>query len=124
MAARGKAVSGALDFLGLSSEKAGAYIDRGGKKVTRSLEKRGAAYDKGVASGSIKVPGFAPLADQKRAETIRSAAIMNRQMRVGARYAAGGTALGGVGLYKNKTGSRGGYHGPNMQAPRGSGRFA
>jgi hypothetical protein len=124
MAARGKAVSGALDFLGLSTKKAGAYIDRGGKKATRSLVKRGAAYDKGVASGSIKVPGFAPLADQKRAETIRSAAIMNRQMRVGGRYAAGGAALGGVGMYKNKTGSRGGYHGPNMQPPRGSGRFA
>lgn len=124
MAARGKAVSGALDFLGLSTKKAGAYIDRGGKKATRSLAKRGAAYDKGVASGSITVPGFAPLAAQKRAETTRSAAIMNRQMRVGARYAAGGAALGGVGMHKNKTGSRGGYHGPNMRPPTGSGRFA
>jgi hypothetical protein len=124
MAARGKAVSGALDFLGLSTKKAAAYIDRGGKKATRSLAKRGATYDKGVASGSIATPGFAPLAAQKRAETIRSAAIMNRQVRVGARYAAGGAALGGVGMYKNKTGSRGGYHGPNMQPPTGSGRFA
>jgi len=39
MAARGKAVSGALDFLGLSAEKAGAYIDRGGKKATKYMAK-------------------------------------------------------------------------------------
>ena len=55
---------------------------------------------------------------------VRNSAIRSRQMQVGRRYAAGGIALGGVGMYKNKTGSRGGYHGPNMQAPRGSGRYA
>jgi hypothetical protein len=55
---------------------------------------------------------------------VRNSAIRSRQMQVGARYAAGGAALGGVGMYKNRTGSRGGYHGPNMQPPTGSGRFA
>jgi hypothetical protein len=49
MAARGKAVSGALDFLGLSSKKAAAYIDKGGKKATKYIGK-GA---KKVAQGRI-----------------------------------------------------------------------
>jgi hypothetical protein len=49
MAARGKAVSGALDFLGLSSKKAAAYIDRGGRKATKYMDK-GA---KKVAEGRI-----------------------------------------------------------------------
>jgi hypothetical protein len=49
MAARGKAVSGALDFLGLSNKKASAYIDRGGRKATKYMDK-GA---KKVAQGRI-----------------------------------------------------------------------
>ena len=49
MAARGKAVSGALDFLGLSSKKAAAYIDKGGKKATKYMDK-GA---KKIAQGRI-----------------------------------------------------------------------
>lgn len=124
MAVRGRAMSGALDFLGLSSKKAAAYVDRGAGKSAKFLGKASARYDKGIASGIIKAPSHAPLAAQKKAEVVRNAAIRARQMQVGKRYAAGGAALGSVGMYKNKTGSRGGYHGPNMQAPRGSGRFA
>lgn len=124
MAVRGKAMSQALDFLGLSSKKAAAYVDRGAGKSAKYLARAGKRYDAGIAAGTIKAPSHAPLAAQKRAETVRNAAIRGRQMQVGGRYAAGGLALGSVGMYKNRTGSRGGYHGPNMQAPRGSGRFA
>lgn len=49
MAARGKAVGGALDFLGLSSKKAAAYIDRGAGKSAKYMDK-GA---KKVATGRI-----------------------------------------------------------------------
>jgi hypothetical protein len=39
MAARGKAVSGALDFLGMSSKKAAAYIDKGAGKSAKYMAK-------------------------------------------------------------------------------------
>ena len=124
MGLKGEGFSKAAHFLGLSSEKAAAYIDRGAGKSAKYLARAGKRYDAGIAAGTIKASSHAPLASMKRAETVRNAAIRGRQMQVGRRYAAGGLALGSVGMYKNRTGSRGGYHGPNMQAPRGSGRFA
>lgn len=49
MPARGKAVDSALDFLGLSSKKAAAYIDKGTGKSAKYMAK-GA---KKVAAGRI-----------------------------------------------------------------------
>jgi hypothetical protein len=49
MAVKGKAFEGALDFLGLSSKKAAAYIDKGGGNAARYMA-RGA---KKVAKGRI-----------------------------------------------------------------------
>jgi hypothetical protein len=116
MAIKNKAVSGALDFLGLSSRKAATYIDSGKGKAPKYLSTATRNYDKATAAG-VTFPA-------DRGNTIRNAAIRRRQMQVGARYAAGGVAVGGIGMYRNKGGSRGGYVSPSTRAPRGSGRFA
>lgn len=121
---RGRAASSALDFLGMSSKKAAAYIDSGAGKSSKYMARASSRYDKGITTGAIKASSMPALASQKRGEVVRNASIRARQMQVGKRYAAGGIAMGSVGMYKNKSGSRGGYNGPNMQAPRGSGRFA
>jgi len=48
-----------------------------------------------------------------------SNAVTQRQSQVGRRVLTGGALLGGVGMMRNRDGSRGGYKGP-----RGSGRYA
>jgi len=48
-----------------------------------------------------------------------SNAIAKRQSQIGRRVLTGGALLGGVGMMRNRDGSRGGYKGP-----RGSGRYA
>lgn len=40
------------------------------------------------------------------------------------RAAGAAVALGGVGMYKNRDGSRGGYRPPSTRTARGSGRYA
>ncbi len=124
MAVRGKAVGTVLDFLGMSSAKAAPYIDAGKGKSAKYLARAGSAFDKGVSSGAIRTSGIPSVVAQQRAETVRNAAIRARQFQVGRRYAAGGVALGGVGMYRNRSGSRGGYSPPSMRTAKGSGRYA
>lgn len=44
--------------------------------------------------------------------------------RSGMMRAGGVVGLGGVGMYRKRNGSRGGYASPSTQTARGSGRFA
>ena len=75
MAARGKAVEGALDFLGMSSKKAAAYIDKGGKRATKYM-----------AKGAKKVAAGPPMSTAHATNlAVRNSAIRSRQMQVGRR---------------------------------------
>lgn len=51
-------------------------------------------------------------------------AIAARQTQVGKRTVGAAIGLGGVGMYKNRDGSRGGYRPPSTRTARGSGRYA
>lgn len=69
--------------------------------------------------------GMAPKGSSSKVATRAfEAAVSKRQAQVGRRAVGTTAALGSVGMYRNQSGSRGGYNAPNMQAPRGSGRFA
>jgi len=58
------------------------------------------------------------------ANAAMNAAVAKRQTQVGRRALGASVALGGVGMYKNRDGSRGGYSAPSMRTPRGTGRYA
>jgi hypothetical protein len=53
-------------------------------------------------------------------------AIRMRQGQVFRRYLAGGAAVGGLGFYTNRDGSRGGYRymAPRISTPKGTGRYS
>jgi hypothetical protein len=55
----------------------------------------------------------------RQGSTVGETAIDLRQRQVGARALTGAALLGGVGMMRNRNGSRGGF-----QSPRGSGRYA
>ncbi len=72
--------------------------------------------------------GIAPKGSSSKAATrAYQNAMATRQAQVGRRATGAAVALGGaggVGMYKNRDGSRGGYRAPSMRAPRGTGRYA
>lgn len=116
MPIKNKAVMGALDFLGMSSKRAASYIDSGKGKAPKFMAKSTKAYDKAIADGATFTTD--------RGNTIRNMAIRRRQRQVGLRYGAGAATVGGIGGYRNKNGSRGGYASPSTRTARGSGRYA
>lgn len=98
---------------GMSSARAAKAVDLPNSKYMARASKNAAKF--GVTD----------------ANTIRNAAIRNRQMAVGARYGAAGVA--GIGMMNNTKGGRGSYTGsssgagygpmPMTSTPPGSGRY-
>lgn len=69
--------------------------------------------------------GIAPKGSSSKAATrAYQNAMATRQAQVGRRATGAAVALGGVGMYKNRDGSRGGYRPPSTRTARGSGRYA
>jgi len=60
---------------------------------------------------------------QKAAQAAMSASHYSTGRRVLIRGAMA-SPLAGVGMYKNRDGSRGGYRAPSTRTPRGTGRYA
>jgi hypothetical protein len=87
-----------------NTTKAENYLSSGSRGA-RKLYKRASAVPKGQ-------PMLAGDEVQKRAVALR-------QRQLGARALTGASLLGGVGMMRNRNGSRGGF-----QGPRGSGRYA
>jgi len=82
-----------------STTAASNYINSGSRGAKRLMRRA----TKNTAQGS----------------TARQTAIDLRQRQVGARALTGTALLGGMGMMRNRDGSRGGF-----QGPRGSGRYA
>jgi len=79
-----------------------------------------AAFNKNAKNAFDASAGRA--ADIARAKAMSASYVSSGRKAMG--ITAGVAALGSVGMYKNRDGSRGGYRAPSMRAPRGTGRYA
>lgn len=79
-----------------------------------------AAGARAMAPGGMKAGLRGPISQRMAARNVAYA-------QAGKKTVGGGAmaiSLGGVGMYKNRDGSRGGYRPPSTRTARGSGRYA
>lgn len=90
--------------------------------VTRgvgSLFYRGSSASKSALRTHMPVGMRGTASSRIAAKRAAEQVTAHRQSQIGRRVLTGGALLGGVGMMRNRDGSRGGYRGP-----RGSGRYA
>jgi hypothetical protein len=103
----------------------GRMVSGLGKRVGgKRAQAAGAAAARAALKNSkyTSYPAAATAANKARASAMQASYISSGRKAMG--VAAGAGALGSVGMYKNRDGSRGGYRAPSMRAPRGTGRYA